>query len=64
MHPYKVFKDGDIECDGMIFTSDDEFGRYVENTERAEEYWARQEEIERENCLLDLEEKYGINFGL
>ena len=64
MHPYKINCHGDIECDGMIFTSDEEFGRYYEDTERDEEYWAKQEEREREDRLLDLEEKFGIRFDI
>lgn len=63
MHPYKVFSDGDIECDGMIFTQS-QFGRYCEDTERAEEYWRKEDERKREERLLDLEEKYGIRFDI
>lgn len=64
MHPYKINCYGDIEYDGMIFTSDKESRRYYEDTERAEEYWAKQEEREREDRLLDLEEKFRIRFDI
>jgi len=64
MHPYKVFKDGDIECDGMIFSSDESFAKYTEYTEMCEEYWAKEEERKREDRLLDLAEKYGIRFDI
>lgn len=60
MHPYKVFSDGVIECDGQLFFDDRDFGRYCEETEYAEEYWRKQEEMEREERLMELEEKYGI----
>lgn len=59
MHPYKINCHGDIECDGMIFESDREFGQYIEYTEMCEEYWSKEEERQREERLLELEEKYG-----
>lgn len=60
MHPYKVFSDGVIECDGQLFFDDMDFGRYCEETEYAEEYWRKQEEMEREERLMELEEKFGL----
>jgi len=56
MHPYKINCHGDIECDGMIFTSDRDFVQYVEYTEMCEEYWSKEEERQREERLLELEE--------
>ena len=62
MHPYKINSHGDIECDGMIFTHS-QFGKYSEDTERAEEYWRKQDEVAREVKLIEIEDKYGIRFN-
>ena len=59
MHPYKINCHGDIESDGMIFTSDREFGQYIEYTEMCDEYWFKEEERIKEDKLLELEERYG-----
>lgn len=60
MHPYKVFSDGVIECDEQLFFDDRDFGRYCEETEYTEEYWRKQEEMKREERLMELEEKFGL----
>lgn len=59
MRPYKINCHGDIECDGMIFLTDTDFDKYIEYTERIEEYWAKEEERIKEERLLELEERYG-----
>ena len=60
MHPYRVFEDGVIECDGQLFFDDRDFAKYCEETEYAEEYWKQQEEIRKEEKLIDLIDRYEL----
>lgn len=60
MHPYRVFSDGVIECDGQLFFDDRDFGRYYEETEYAEEYWRKETERLKEERIQELEEKFGL----
>lgn len=62
MVPYKKYSDGRIEADGYLFDNDNEFGNYCDYQERCDEYWKHQEEIEKENRLLELEDEFGLRF--
>ena len=63
MHPYRIFSDEVIECDGQLFFDGRDFDRYCEETEFAEEYWRKELERAKEERILELEEKYGFNFN-
>lgn len=54
---YKIYDDGSISSDGYLFYNKEEFGRYRDYKEMCDEYWQKQEEIEREDRLMELEEK-------
>jgi hypothetical protein len=54
---YKIYDDGSISSDGYLFHDKEEFGKYCDYKEMCDEYWQKQEEIEREDRLMELEEK-------
>lgn len=64
MHPYRIFEDGVIECDGQLFFDDRDFSRYCEETEYAEEYWRKEDERLKEERMQELEEIMNLEDGV